>query len=323
MKYHPLANIFPEMEGAAFDALVADIKANGVRDPLVVHEGLLLDGRNRWRAASAAGITITGKDIKQFDPKKDGDPLAFVISKNLQRRMLDESQRAMVAAKLANLSHGGDRSKAPIGALSDADAAAMLNVGERSVERAKTVQRAGAPELQHAVELGSVAVSAAADLAAEPVERQRAIIAALPRDATGKLTPATKKALAPVIKEIRAEKVAAKKAQRIGLEIKLGTAQRGLPNKKYGVILADPEWHFEIKSDAGMLAHPSNHYPTSDIEVIKRRDVPSIAADDCVLFLWATVPMLPQALEVMQAWGFKYVSGCVWVKGQGRHRLLV
>jgi N6-adenosine-specific RNA methylase IME4 len=63
-----------------------------------------------------------------------------------------------------------------------------------------------------------------------------------------------------------------------------------------------------------MLCHPSNHYPTSDIEVIKRRDVPSIAADDCVLFLWATVPMMPQAVEVMAAWGFRYVSGCVWVK---------
>jgi hypothetical protein len=106
MKYHPLANIFPLMEGAAFDALVADIKANGVRDPLVMHEGLLLDGRNRWRAAETACITITREGIKQFNPKKAGDPLAWVISKNLQRRQLDESQRAMVAARLANLKDG-------------------------------------------------------------------------------------------------------------------------------------------------------------------------------------------------------------------------
>jgi hypothetical protein len=53
----------------------------------------------------------------------------------------------MVAAKLANLQHGGDRSKAPIGALKDSDAAAMLNVSERSVERAKTVQREAVPEI--------------------------------------------------------------------------------------------------------------------------------------------------------------------------------
>jgi N6-adenosine-specific RNA methylase IME4 len=50
------------------------------------------------------------------------------------------------------------------------------------------------------------------------------------------------------------------------------------------------------------------------LDVIKERDVPSIAADDCVLFLWATVPMLPQALEVMEAWGFDYRSHVIWFK---------
>jgi N6-adenosine-specific RNA methylase IME4 len=57
-----------------------------------------------------------------------------------------------------------------------------------------------------------------------------------------------------------------------------------------------------------------NHYPTSDLEVIAARDVPSIAADNCALFLWATVPMLPQALYVMDKWGFRYKSQVVWVK---------
>src|SRR5258708_23335245 len=74
MKYPPRANTFPRMEGAAFAALAADIRATGRREPLVMYEGMLLDGRNRWRAALAAGIAITDKDIKQFDPKKDGDP---------------------------------------------------------------------------------------------------------------------------------------------------------------------------------------------------------------------------------------------------------
>jgi N6-adenosine-specific RNA methylase IME4 len=57
-----------------------------------------------------------------------------------------------------------------------------------------------------------------------------------------------------------------------------------------------------------------NHYPTSCTEVIAARDVASIAADGCVLFLWATAPMLPQALEVLTAWGFEYRSHVVWVK---------
>jgi N6-adenosine-specific RNA methylase IME4 len=74
-----------------------------------------------------------------------------------------------------------------------------------------------------------------------------------------------------------------------------------------------------------------NHYPTSELCDIKHRDVESIAADDSVLFLWATVPMLPQALEVTASWGFRYVSSAVWVKdriGTGywfriRHEILL
>lgn len=314
MQYHPLANIFPLLEGALFDALVADIKANGVLDPLMMFEDMLLDGRNRWRAAEAAGVTITGKDIKQFDPKMDGDPLDWVISKNLHRRHLDESQRAMVAAKLATMPHGGDRTKSPIGDLKQADAAAMLNVGKRSVERAGIVVDDGVPDLVRAVEQGRVAVSAASELATVTYWRQRQILAKLPRSTDGKLTPDAKKALAPYIREIRAEKVAQKKEQRGIREAKLGAAQLAWPSKRYGVILADPEWHFHVGSDAGMLSHPANHYPTSDIETIKARDVSGISADDCVLFLWSTVPMQVQAFQVMNAWGFNYVSGCVWVK---------
>ena len=58
----------------------------------------------------------------------------------------------------------------------------------------------------------------------------------------------------------------------------------------------------------------ANHYATSRLDKIKERDVPSISADDCVLALWATVPMLEQALDVMRHWGFSYKSHCIWLK---------
>jgi N6-adenosine-specific RNA methylase IME4 len=91
-----------------------------------------------------------------------------------------------------------------------------------------------------------------------------------------------------------------------------------LPKKKYGVILADPEWKFETYSAKGKLeTSAENHYTTSTIDEIKARDVPSIAAADCVLWLWATAPMLPQAIEVMQAWGFDYKSQVIWKKDKG------
>jgi N6-adenosine-specific RNA methylase IME4 len=114
-------------------------------------------------------------------------------------------------------------------------------------------------------------------------------------------------------------KTAAKKRHRATREKELGRAQaRGnlkLPNKRYGVILADPEWRFEVYSrETGMGRAADNHYPTSPTEVIATRPVQLIAAKNCVLFLWATVPMLPDALVVMAAWGFKYKSHLVWTK---------
>lgn len=95
----------------------------------------------------------------------------------------------------------------------------------------------------------------------------------------------------------------------------LGEFQASLPNKKFNVIVADPEWRFEPWSrDTGMDRAADNHYPTSCTEVIAARDVPAISAKDCVLFLWATIPMLPHALLVMSAWGFDYKSHYVWGK---------
>jgi N6-adenosine-specific RNA methylase IME4 len=98
----------------------------------------------------------------------------------------------------------------------------------------------------------------------------------------------------------------------------------------YGVIYADPPWRFEPRSRiTGMDRAADNHYPTMPLEEIKALPIP--AAPDCVLFLCATAPMLPQALEVMAAWGFTYRTHMVWVKdrtGTGywvrsRHELLL
>ena len=92
----------------------------------------------------------------------------------------------------------------------------------------------------------------------------------------------------------------------------------------FGVIYADPPWRFEpYTRDTGMDRAADNHYPTMTLDEIKALDVPSIAAEDCVLFLWATAPMLPQALEVMTAWGFTYKIASHMGQRRGRPRLLV
>jgi N6-adenosine-specific RNA methylase IME4/nucleotide-binding universal stress UspA family protein len=88
-----------------------------------------------------------------------------------------------------------------------------------------------------------------------------------------------------------------------------------LPDKRYGVILADPEWRYEAYSKVtGLDRAPENYYPTSETAAIAARPVQDIAANDCVLFLWATQAMLLDAVHVMAAWGFTYKSQFIWRK---------
>lgn len=123
-----------------------------------------------------------------------------------------------------------------------------------------------------------------------------------------------------------------KAERRAERELELACKQAALPSLRYGVIVADPEWRFEPYSrETGMDRAADNHYPTSATEIIATRPVATIAADDCVLFLWATVPMLVDAMEVLKAWGFEYKSHAIWDKvhvGTGywfrnRHELLL
>lgn len=293
MEFHPCAGIFPFMEGAAFAELATDIEQRGLAEPIVLHEEKILDGRNRYRACIRAGVT------PRFRKYEGGDPLAYVISANLKRRHLNEGQRAFVAAKIATLGHGQTKTGKFAALRSQADAAALLNVSERSVRDAVAVRDHAAPELAAALEQGHLPVSIAAKSAKLPKADQREIAR---RAAAG---------------EINAARKVAKQKVRDANEKRLGAKQMALPEKRYGVILADPPWQIRMWSAAGQAnTSAENHYPTLPLSEIKALNVASISAPDCALFLWSTTPMLPAALEVMAAWGFQYKSKIVWVKNR-------
>src|SRR2546425_683064 len=113
---------------------------------------MVLDGRTRLRACLELGILCPTQDFEGHDP------LGFVVSMNLRRRHLDESQRGMVAARLANLSPGRPEKTPPIDGVSHETAATLLNVGLRTVERAKKIQCQAIPEVIQAVDTGELGV---------------------------------------------------------------------------------------------------------------------------------------------------------------------
>ena len=172
LEYHPLANLFPMLDEAALRELADDIRQHGLLEPITLYQGKILDGRNRDEACLIAGVEPWFVEFNGNDTQA----LALVVSRNLHRRHLTDSQRAMIAANLATMRRG-DNSNVPIGTLSQADAAEALNVSRRSVARAAVVRNEGTPELIAAVEAGDIPVSTAANLVREPSQRQRA-----PRD---------------------------------------------------------------------------------------------------------------------------------------------
>lgn len=169
IKWHPYSDLFPWMDDATFEELKADIAKNGVLEPVVFLDGQILDGRNRYMAARDLGI-----EYPRVEYRGD-DPLGYVISLNLKRRHLSESQRAMSASKIENLPVGANQHTA-IAAPSQEQIADTFNVSVDSIQRAKKVREIGVPALVAAVETGVVSVSAAAEVAKLPVEEVQALV---------------------------------------------------------------------------------------------------------------------------------------------------
>lgn len=180
-EYHEFANLFPMMTASEAEALQKDMGENGFRAeyPVILHEGKILDGRNRYEAAL---VTDTQPVFVEFG---GSDALGFVVASNLNRRHLSESQRMMVAGRLANMQLGDNQHTSGSANLptlpssplvSQSQAASLLNVSERSVRTAKQVLTHATPEVIALVDSGELAASRAAVISKATPEVQQAAV---------------------------------------------------------------------------------------------------------------------------------------------------
>ena len=172
--FHPLADLFPLIEGHEFEELVASIRDHGLRDAITLCDGSILDGRNRYRACQEAGIE------PRFEEFTGTDIHAFVADKNLHRRNLTASQRALVAARMANMEvgnpHLSDKNAIDVNTtigISQPQAAKLLNVSRDTVLSAKTVIEEGTDEEIRSLETGAASARALADKIRERNPRDR------------------------------------------------------------------------------------------------------------------------------------------------------
>ena len=308
LAFHAIADIFPLMDGQPFADLTDDIKQHGLREPIWLYDGKILDGRNRYRACQAAGVEPVFADYS------GDDALGFAISLNLHRRHLNESQRAWVGKNIATMTAGNssgnnqynrnsaNMQSSKIKEKSVAESAELMNVSERSIHQARQVDRNGIPELGHKVETGEVRVSTAADIATLPPNEQDIIVSL------------GEKAILMAAKEIRSKK--AKERQEANERIRQQALATPPPDGQYRCIVIDPPWPMQkIERDLHPEQTPELDYPVMSLEELIAMDLP--AADQCHLYLWTTQRFIWAAKDMLETWGFNHLAVMVWHKAGG------
>jgi N6-adenosine-specific RNA methylase IME4 len=287
--FHPAADIFPLLGPGDLKVLTEDIKAKGLMNPISLYGDppVILDGRNRYRACLEAGVEPF------FDYYDGDDPIGFVISQNAARRMMNESQRAMCAARAATLPPHRPPKGAELRSYTQPEAADLFNISRRIVQQAREVITNGAPELVLAVDLGMVAIGRALEIIAEAPGDQAALSAL-----SG---PDLKINLDRIKRDKRRETILSR------------GGKKDLPDNKslWSVFYADPPWEDEF----GVTDRATeNHYPVMTVTEIMGLAIEALAHDDAVLYMWALPHMMEQAFAVVRAWGFSYRTHMVWSK---------
>lgn len=185
LEVHPLANLFPMMNDEDLDSLKESIQKNGLREPIVIYESKILDGRNRFRALKALNLPVP---TTLFEGE---DAVQFVADHNLYRRHLKASQKAAIAALLSEFPRGRPKTVRASGQdmepLNDLEAtstvsqtqdevAQAFSVSKRLVAAATQLKKKGHPELLNHVKDGKISIESATMISELPKDEQETIL---------------------------------------------------------------------------------------------------------------------------------------------------
>jgi hypothetical protein len=172
LECHPLSEAFEPMKNLEYAAFKADIQRNGLLQPIMLYDGKILDGRNRHRAMIDAKRAFNKE--KDFKVYTGANPAEYVISANVNRRHLTDSQRAMHGARLVQNKLGANQHNR---SLSAADAANLVGVSETMITNAKAILEKASDEVLTALKIGNLKVGAikTEDLALPKAEQLKTI----------------------------------------------------------------------------------------------------------------------------------------------------
>ena len=286
--------LIPALTGEEFKQLEVNILSEGIRDPLVLWKGYLVDGHNRYAIATEHGLDYktVNKDFKDCNEVKE-----WMILNQFGRRNLSNYQRSVLALQLEEVfsSKAKEKQKEAGGSVPQKSAEAPIetrqelakvaNVSHDTIAKVKKIEAVATPEVKAQLSTGELSINQAY----QEIKKEEK-------------------------KEIQVEK---KKEyeQRIATvsvnEFKVNIFDT---REKYRVIYADPPWQYDLEQTSPNLGGAIKHYNSMSIEELCALPIKDIADKDAVLFLWITSPKLNLFLQLMEAWGFEYKTSFVWDK---------
>ena len=288
--------LIPELSSEELITLEESLKKEGCRDPLVVWNDTIIDGHHRYAICRKHNISFN--TVENKDLETELDVKLWMINNQFSRRNLPTETRLALAYKFKEFEAEKARARQSAGVKIDQ----TLEQNTLAYQWAKVDDNDNQENATEVVKGKTLEVIAQkAGVSRSTAEQYDAI--------QRKGTEEQKAEVADGKASIKKVYSQIQKAER--LEKNKATQW---PKGKYRVIYADPPWSYGDERSGGSHGGAVDHYNTMNIADIKAMPVNELTEDNAVLFLWGTAPLLPEALELIEAWGFKYKTNFVWDK---------
>lgn len=285
MEFHEVVSLFPRMADEEYKDLVQSVREKGLLEPIWTYQGKIVDGRHRYRACQEAGVSPR---FREWDG--NGSLVTFVVTLNLKRRHLNQSQKAAIAADMLPMLEA-EAKKRQI-ALAGSRGTAVVD------DLSQKIDQGGGRATEHAATIVGTNRQYVSDFKA--IAQKAPDLADRVRNGETNLSQAVRQLKQRELRE----------QARV-----IDEAPPPLPTGRFRVIEADPPWGLEANEGKS----GGHQYPTMTTDELcaMGAEVLERAEGDCHLYLWAINPMLPEAFRVMEAWGFTYKTTITWVKTDG------
>ena len=281
-------NLIPALSKEEYDQLEANVLADGIRDSLLVWNGVLIDGHNRYEIAQRHGLTFDVQDIS-FADRLEAEH--WIIKNQFGRRNLSAYDRSLLALKLKPIVEAKaiEKKKESGGAVPQKSAkppidtrkeiAKVAGVSHDTISKVEKIQEKATPEVKQAVKSGEMSIN---------------------------------QAYQSIKREEKAQKQEERRQENAEKVEKLATPleAQGL----FQTIVIDPPWDWGDEGDVSQFGRAKPEYTTMPIDEIEKMPISKIADENCHLYMWVTNRSLPKAFRLIEAWGFRYITCLTWVK---------